>query len=187
MNTAQNTKQNNIKKKTGPVKKAARIQVKAETDYVNDMFPSAAKVLDILRCSLTFESVQALVDTVKYFEKLVETQDISLIKKEASKESNLESKQSFHGNENKYFKDKTPTPASPVTNEDEKEDQDGGGGGGGDGGGDEEEEDRLWFTKITRIKNGFLDISLDHPSYADVKINVVFTDYRNQKSMIAEV
>ena len=178
----------------GPVKKASRIQVKAETDYVNDMFPSAAKVVDILRCSLTFESVESLVETVKYFQNLVETGDISLIKKEAENNSNNSSNNTSTPTQtNSQSLSPTTTTTTTVTSPKLREMSpdinvmDDMGIAETETGDEYNNNDDLQFTKIVRIKNGFLDIHLDNPTYADIKINVVFTNNQNCKSMIAEV
>eukprot|EP01084_Bolivina_argentea_P120077 212859_1 len=46
----------------GPVKNLDRCQNKLENDYQDAKFPKAAKLLDLVRCSITFNTLNQLVD-----------------------------------------------------------------------------------------------------------------------------
>eukprot|EP01084_Bolivina_argentea_P015923 29836_1 len=47
--------------KAGPMKKVERSLSKLENDYANEKFPKAAKLLDLIRCSVTFNTVDQLL------------------------------------------------------------------------------------------------------------------------------
>ncbi len=47
--------------KPGPLKQMNRCQSKLENDYSEAVFPKAAKLLDIVRCSVTFNTVKQLI------------------------------------------------------------------------------------------------------------------------------
>eukprot|EP01084_Bolivina_argentea_P069816 126972_1 len=51
--------------KSGPLKKVERCQSKIENDYQNAMFPKAAKLLDLVRCSVTFNTLDQLLNGYK--------------------------------------------------------------------------------------------------------------------------
>eukprot|EP01083_Nonionella_stella_P051130 135782_1 len=46
--------------KPGPLKKLERCQIKFENDYSDAVFPKSAKLLDIVRCGVTFNTVRQL-------------------------------------------------------------------------------------------------------------------------------
>ena len=50
-----------------PVKTYERCVIKAQVDYSNRRFPNAANVLDYLRCSITYDSTQLLLDGLNKF------------------------------------------------------------------------------------------------------------------------
>ena len=47
--------------KPGPIKKVERCQSKIENDYADEAFPKSAKLLDLVRCSVTFNTVDQLL------------------------------------------------------------------------------------------------------------------------------
>eukprot|EP01083_Nonionella_stella_P125586 379838_1 len=51
----------------GPVKTLTRSQVKVNNDYINEAYPTSAKILDINRCALQFESIQSMMKFIKIF------------------------------------------------------------------------------------------------------------------------
>merc|ERR1719361_639111 len=55
----------------GPVKTLSRSQTKVENDYISEQWPTSAKILDINRCALQFETVNALMKFLKNFEAKV--------------------------------------------------------------------------------------------------------------------
>ena len=54
-----------LKYQQGSVKRMARCQAKAETDYVTASYPTTAKILDFIRCSLTHESSESLLKKIQ--------------------------------------------------------------------------------------------------------------------------
>eukprot|EP01083_Nonionella_stella_P237258 832475_1 len=55
----------------GPVKKISRARSKATSDYGNEPFPTSACVLDLNRCSLTFNDIGSMLKAIKMFENKV--------------------------------------------------------------------------------------------------------------------
>eukprot|EP01084_Bolivina_argentea_P109279 195320_1 len=55
----------NVKYRKGPVKTLTRSRTKVENDYIDENYPTAAKILDINRCALQFESIK---DMMKYID-----------------------------------------------------------------------------------------------------------------------
>ena len=47
--------------KAGPIKKVERCQSKLENEYQNTAFPKAASILDLVRCSVSFNTVEQLI------------------------------------------------------------------------------------------------------------------------------
>ncbi len=62
----------------GPLKAMERCTAKVANDYSSEKYPTAAKLLDIVRCSLVFDSCQGCVDGVKALEKAVEKKNTPL-------------------------------------------------------------------------------------------------------------
>eukprot|EP01083_Nonionella_stella_P315613 1140538_1 len=56
----------------GPVKTATRSKIKVESEYFCEAFPSAARLLDINRCSLLFTNASDLVIFVRQFKEFIE-------------------------------------------------------------------------------------------------------------------
>ena len=44
--------------RSAPIKKLERCIEKTETDYMNESFPQSSKLIDIIRCSLSFSSLK---------------------------------------------------------------------------------------------------------------------------------
>lgn len=62
--------------KVAPVKKMSRATEKIGTDYHDESkFPKSARIVDMLRCSLTFDDVEKLVDGVTTFQGIVESNE----------------------------------------------------------------------------------------------------------------
>eukprot|EP01083_Nonionella_stella_P076951 209890_1 len=55
----------------GPVKTLTRSQVKVENDYINEDYPTSAKILDINRCALQFSSIPSMLKFLEIFTKKV--------------------------------------------------------------------------------------------------------------------
>merc|ERR1712176_556555 len=53
--------------KKGPMKKVERAMSKMENDYMNELYPKAAKLLDIVRCSASYNTVSQLLDGYNAF------------------------------------------------------------------------------------------------------------------------
>merc|ERR1712228_461261 len=58
----------NIKFRMGPVKTLSRSQTKVENNCIFEQWPKSAKILDINRCALQFETVGSLMKLLKNFE-----------------------------------------------------------------------------------------------------------------------
>ncbi len=54
------------------LKAMERCTAKVANDYSSEKYPTAAKLLDIVRCSLVFDSCQGCFDGVKALEKAVD-------------------------------------------------------------------------------------------------------------------
>eukprot|EP00485_Elphidium_margaritaceum_P000299 CAMPEP_0202697428 /NCGR_PEP_ID=MMETSP1385-20130828/10760_1 /ASSEMBLY_ACC=CAM_ASM_000861 /TAXON_ID=933848 /ORGANISM="Elphidium margaritaceum" /LENGTH=820 /DNA_ID=CAMNT_0049353889 /DNA_START=55 /DNA_END=2514 /DNA_ORIENTATION=- len=63
----------NMKFQPGPLKLPDRCVMKCETDYYDEPFPTAACLLDIVRCTLIFDDLAGLVDGIKRFEAEIES------------------------------------------------------------------------------------------------------------------
>merc|ERR1719150_517728 len=53
--------------KPGPMKKVERALSKMENDYMDEAYPKAAKLLDIVRCSVSYNTVGQLLEGYKAF------------------------------------------------------------------------------------------------------------------------
>eukprot|EP01084_Bolivina_argentea_P146708 256804_1 len=62
----------------GPLKKRERCQIKCELDYNDQSFPTSACLLDIIRCTLTFQTMNDLINGIKYFENEIKSQNYCL-------------------------------------------------------------------------------------------------------------
>eukprot|EP01084_Bolivina_argentea_P203082 346890_1 len=60
--------QKGVKYKQGPLKTIERCKLKTETDHHNETFPTSSCLLDIIRCSVTFDCISTMVKNIKYFE-----------------------------------------------------------------------------------------------------------------------
>ncbi len=65
-------KEGTVSYMAGPLKAMERCAAKAMNDYSEEKYPTAAKLLDIVRCALVFNSCQGCVDGVKVLENAVE-------------------------------------------------------------------------------------------------------------------
>merc|ERR1719361_1888837 len=59
--------------KPGPMKTVERAQSKMENDYINEEYPTASKLLDIVRCSVSYNTVGQLLDGYKEFMDHIES------------------------------------------------------------------------------------------------------------------
>ena len=57
----------------GPVKRLERCYAKCQSDYRDEQFPTAAHLLDIIRCSLTFDDVSSMLKGMEYFQQLIQS------------------------------------------------------------------------------------------------------------------
>eukprot|EP01083_Nonionella_stella_P151407 483661_1 len=62
----------------GPVKKLERCYAKCQSDYRNEAVPTAAHVLDIVRCTLIFDDVSGMLDGMDLFQKRIATQQFHI-------------------------------------------------------------------------------------------------------------
>eukprot|EP01084_Bolivina_argentea_P266354 451753_1 len=60
----------------GPVKKLHRCQAKVETKYIGRDYPTSACLLDIVRCSLVFDTIDQLLDGIPKFIQMVQTSQV---------------------------------------------------------------------------------------------------------------
>eukprot|EP01083_Nonionella_stella_P056626 148990_1 len=51
----------------GPIKTYSRCQAKTQNDYSDAMFPHSARLLDLIRCSLTFDNLSKMLIGFNYF------------------------------------------------------------------------------------------------------------------------
>ena len=68
----------NAKYQSANVKTYARSKIKSETDYNQSDWPTAASVVDPIRCSVTYTTVKDLLDGVNQFIKQIETNKMAL-------------------------------------------------------------------------------------------------------------
>merc|ERR1719334_2093880 len=64
--------------KPGPMKKVQRALSKMENDYMEEEYPKAAKLLDIVRCSVSFNTVGQLLEGYNAFIGHIESEVSSL-------------------------------------------------------------------------------------------------------------
>ncbi len=76
--TSGENKEGTISYMAGPIKAMERCMAKVQNDYAREKYPTAAKLLDIVRCSLVFKSCQGCVDGIKRLEKAVEKKSTSI-------------------------------------------------------------------------------------------------------------
>eukprot|EP01084_Bolivina_argentea_P244645 409794_1 len=57
----------NVHFTAGPVKTLARAQTKVVNSYINEDWPTSARILDINRCALHFENIKTLMKFIKIF------------------------------------------------------------------------------------------------------------------------
>ena len=57
--------------RSAPIKKLERCIEKTETDYMNESFPQSSKLIDIIRCSLSFSSLNNLLKTINHIHENV--------------------------------------------------------------------------------------------------------------------
>ena len=60
-----------IEYKLGPVKKLTRCYEKVETDYHDRSYPKCLSLLDLNRCSLTFDDYHDLINTIDFLYNLI--------------------------------------------------------------------------------------------------------------------
>eukprot|EP01084_Bolivina_argentea_P062673 114623_1 len=61
-----------ISYRAGPMKTLNRSQTKVENDYINEEYPTAAKLLDLNRCALQFENIQIMMKYIEQFRTKIE-------------------------------------------------------------------------------------------------------------------
>ena len=57
--------------RAGPVKTLTRSQTKVENDYINEDYPTAAKILDINRCAIQFKEISDMMKYIELFTKKI--------------------------------------------------------------------------------------------------------------------
>eukprot|EP01084_Bolivina_argentea_P142410 250191_1 len=63
----------------GPVKKYERCYAKCQSDYREEKFPTAAHILDIVRCSLIFEDVSSMLFGMDLFQETIKEQEYCIL------------------------------------------------------------------------------------------------------------
>eukprot|EP01084_Bolivina_argentea_P014176 26502_1 len=58
---------NNSIYRAGPVKTKNRSTVKVENDYINEAYPTSAKILDINRCAIGFNTIEEMMKYIQIF------------------------------------------------------------------------------------------------------------------------
>eukprot|EP01084_Bolivina_argentea_P040350 74573_1 len=59
--------------RAGPVKTLTRSQTKVENDYINEDWPTSARILDINRCALEFKSINDMMKYIEIFANKIKT------------------------------------------------------------------------------------------------------------------
>eukprot|EP01083_Nonionella_stella_P064697 168888_1 len=91
-----------VKYQGGGVKRLLRCQSKAETDYASYSFPSTAKILDFIRCSLTYSSPKQLIDGMNKLKTAAASQEYAVNKILRIKNMFLEHKRENNNEWNLY-------------------------------------------------------------------------------------
>eukprot|EP01083_Nonionella_stella_P011937 33858_1 len=65
----------NVMYRAGPLKTMERSRSKIENDYIDAQFPKSAKILDINRCALQFESIDVLMQFLEKLRERIETKN----------------------------------------------------------------------------------------------------------------
>eukprot|EP01084_Bolivina_argentea_P136564 240508_1 len=60
--------------RAGPLKNIQRCKSKCETDYCDENWPQSACLKDIVRCTITVDNIDILIDNVKYFENFLQSE-----------------------------------------------------------------------------------------------------------------
>eukprot|EP01083_Nonionella_stella_P046173 123619_1 len=66
--------------RAGPIKTLQRSQTKVENDYISCKYPTSAKILDINRCALQFETIQSLMKFIELFSTKIKNKSARCIK-----------------------------------------------------------------------------------------------------------
>ena len=69
----------NVSYQSAPVKTYDRCIIKSNTDYSSTFYPTSACILDLLRCSITFNNTQSFINGLKKFENLINNGEIECI------------------------------------------------------------------------------------------------------------
>eukprot|EP01083_Nonionella_stella_P099629 280124_1 len=62
----------------GPLKTLDRCKIKTETDYYAEEFPNSACLLDIVRCTVSFDDFDAMIRSIQLFEKTIASNETCL-------------------------------------------------------------------------------------------------------------
>eukprot|EP01084_Bolivina_argentea_P001711 3157_1 len=66
--------------RAGPVKTLSRSKTKCENDYINEQYPTSAKILDINRCAIQSHSIQELMKFIQLFTQKINQKKAGSIK-----------------------------------------------------------------------------------------------------------
>eukprot|EP01084_Bolivina_argentea_P062674 114628_1 len=69
-----NEMKQNISYRAGPLKTWKRSQTKIENDYINEDYPTAAKILDINRCAIQFKTISQMMKFIQLFTNKINQQ-----------------------------------------------------------------------------------------------------------------
>ena len=61
---------------SAPVKTYSRCIIKSNTDYNNQLYPTSSCILDLLRCSITFNNIISLLNGIKRFKNLINNNEV---------------------------------------------------------------------------------------------------------------
>ena len=65
---------------SAPIKTIERCLIKAQTDYRNAKYPRTASIVDLVRCSITFDSGKVMARVIRKFQKMIESKETRCIK-----------------------------------------------------------------------------------------------------------
>ena len=68
-----------VKYQTAPVKTYDRCLIKSNTDYSFEPYPTSACILDLLRCSITFDNTESFINGLEKFINLIDSGGIECL------------------------------------------------------------------------------------------------------------
>eukprot|EP01083_Nonionella_stella_P307226 1079064_1 len=74
------TENSSVEYRAGPVKTLTRSQTKVENDYINEAYPTSAKILDINRCAIQFKTIEQMMQYIEMFSDKIQNNNAGCIK-----------------------------------------------------------------------------------------------------------